>query len=245
MRYKFWFLLAVTLVLAPQSALARPRDEVMAGVFRCAAIGDARLWLDCYYGAAQPMRAQLGMPPVPAAQTRLAQSPPAGGVASDMTARYQVTSAVLRCNSLADDRQWLECYYGAAQPVRAQLGLDPSPQARVQPPPADNRSLGLGLPAARSTLEPAPQQQFGTRKTLPANNAVVSRMDSYSFNHYGIFTVTLANGQVWRQLSGDTDSAHWTKPAASYTASITRGALGSFNLKVKGGSSAFKVERIK
>ncbi len=85
------------------------------------------------------------------------------------------------------------------------------------------------------------------QRIQPVNNAdrVVSRMDSYSFNHYGVFTVTPVNGQVWRQLSGDTDFAHWTKPAASYTASVTRGALGSFNLKVKGGSSAFKVERIK
>jgi hypothetical protein len=218
----------------------------MAGVFRCAAIGDTRLWLDCYYGAAQPIRAQLGMPPVPAAQARLAQSPPAGGIVGDTRPRYDATSAVLRCNNLADDREWLDCYYGAAQPVRAQLGLPPSPQAQVRPPPAGNdRNPVLGLPAARSNLEPAPQQQFGIRKTLPANNALVSRMDSYSFNRYGIFTVTLANGQVWRQLSGDTDFAHWTKPAASYTAGITRGALGSFNLKVKGGSSAFKVERIK
>jgi len=69
-------------------------------------------------------------------------------------------------------------------------------------------------------------------------------MASYSFDRYGIFTVTLANGQAWRQLSGDTDFAHWTKPAASYAARVTRGALGSFNLKVKGGSSAFKVEQV-
>ena len=247
MRHKLWLLLATLLVLAPQPALARARDDVMAGVFRCAAIGDARLWLDCYYGAAQPVRAELNMPPVPAAQARLAQSPPAGGAAGDMTARYQVTSAVLRCNGLFGDREWLDCYYGAAQPVRAQLGLSPSPQARVQPPPAGNDRIPVvGLPAARSNLEPAPQQQFGMRKIQPANDGarVVSRMDSYSFNHYGIFTVTLANGQVWRQLSGDTDFAHWTKPAASYTASVTRGALGSFNLKVKGGSEAFKVERV-
>jgi hypothetical protein len=45
--------------------------------------------------------------------------------------------------------------------------------------------------------------------------------------------VTLANGQLCRQLPGDTDFAHWTKPAASYAVRITRGALGSFNLKVK------------
>jgi len=227
MRYKLWLLPAATLVLVPQHALARPRDEVIAGVFRCAAIGDTRLWLDCYYGAAQPVRAQLGMPPVPAAQARLIQSPPAGGPAGDMTARYQVTSAILRCNGLADDRAWLDCYYGAAQPVRAQLGLSPVPQARAQPLARTGQDAAPGTPAVPHTIDP----QW-------------SRMASYSFNRYGIFTVTLANGQAWRQLSGDTDFAHWTKPAASYAARVTRGALGSFNLKVKGGSSAFKVEQV-
>ena len=200
----------------------------MAGVFRCSAVGDMRVWLDCYYGAAQPVRAQLGMTPVPAAQARLAMSPPAGGTAGDMTARYQVMSSVLHCNNLADDREWLNCYYGAAQPVRAQLGLSPAPQVRTQAATAGSGATVPPLPAAAVPHSVDPRW---------------SRMTSYSFNRYGIFTVTLANGQVWRQLSGDTDFAHWTKPAASYTARVTRGALGSLNLKVKGQSNAFKVEQ--
>ena len=231
MRYKLWVLPAALLLLSSRHVLAQARDDVMAGVFRCAAVGDTRLWLDCYYGAAQPVRAQLGMTPVPAAQARLAMSPPAGGIAGDMTARYQVMSAVLRCSNFADDREWLGCYYDAAQPVRAQLGLSPGPQARAQS--ATGNTEGATVPPLPATA-------------IPHTAAPLwSRMTSYSFNRYGIFTVTLANGQVWRQLSGDTDVAHWTKPAATYVAHVTRGALGSYNLKVKGGSSAFKVEQIK
>jgi hypothetical protein len=224
MHYKLWLLPAILLVLAPQPAMARPRDDVMAGVFRCAAIGDTRTWLDCYYGAAQPMRASLGLPPVSPAQTRLATSPPAGGPTGDMTARYQVTSAVLRCNNLPNDREWLDCYYGVAQPVRAQLGLSPAPQAQAA---AEINKPASPAPVIARTIDPH-----------------WSPMTSYRFDRFGIFTVTLSNGQVWQQLSGDTDFAHWTKPAARYAVRITRGALGSFNLKVKGGSSAFKVERI-
>ena len=225
MRNKVWLLPTLLLVLLTQPAAARARDEVMAGVFRCAVIGDMRLWLDCYYGAAQPMRAELNMPPVPAAQAHLAMAPPAGRAAGDMGARYQATSGVLRCNGLSDDRVWLDCYYGAAQPVRAQLGLSPAPQARAQ------QSLLQGVPAA-----PVPNPSHTVDPGW-------SRMAAYRFNHYGIFTVTLADGQVWRQLPGDTDFAHWTKPAASYAVRITHGALGSFNLKVKGRSQAFKVEQ--
>jgi len=225
MRNKVWLLPALLLALLTQPAAARARDEVMAGVFRCAVIGDMRLWLDCYYGAAQPMRAELNMPPVPAAQAHLALAPPAGEVAGGMSVRYQVAAGALRCDGLSDDRAWLNCYYGAAQPARAQLGLSPAPQARAQP------SLPQGAPAA----------------TVPIPSHTVdpgwSQMVAYRFNHYGIFTVTLANGQVWRQLPGDTDFAHWTKPAASYAVRISRGALGSLNLKIKGGAQAFKVEQ--
>jgi hypothetical protein len=147
----------------------------------------------------------------------------------DMTARYQVMSAVLRCNNLAGDREWLDCFYGVAQPVRAQLGLSPAPQAGV-PAETSPKTVIQGPPAA------------AVAHTVDSQG---SRMTSYSFNHYGIFTVTLANGQVWRQLSGDTDFAHWAKPAANYLVRITHGALGSFNLKVKGGSEVFKVEQVK
>ena len=51
--------------LAPGLALADSRDDVISGLTRCAALTDDRQWLDCYYGAAQPMRAWLGLSPAP------------------------------------------------------------------------------------------------------------------------------------------------------------------------------------
>ncbi len=70
-------------------------------------------------------------------------------------------------------------------------------------------------------------------------------MASYQFDRYGTFTLTLANGQEWQQLSGDTSKAHWTKPAASYWVRITHGALNSLNLKVRGQAATFKVQQIR
>src|SRR5271156_6530388 len=96
-------LVAVLSVLAPGLAEARPPDEVMSGPFRCAGIGDSRAWLDCYYGAAQPVRAQLGLSPAPAAQVQLAMSPPPGTPA-DSGVRDSVMSGAFGCNGIADDR---------------------------------------------------------------------------------------------------------------------------------------------
>ncbi len=59
--------------LAP--AAADPRQDVMSGAQRCAGIADNRVWLDCFYGSAQPMRALLGLPPAPINQQRLVPPP--------------------------------------------------------------------------------------------------------------------------------------------------------------------------
>lgn len=62
----------------PQAqAHVNPRDEVRARSMRCDSITDERAWLDCYYGAAQPVRADLALPPAPASQQALVP-PPSG-----------------------------------------------------------------------------------------------------------------------------------------------------------------------
>jgi hypothetical protein len=123
--------------------------------------------------------------------------------------------------------------------VRAALGLSPAPQAGAMPAYPPPRPM----PAAQA----APPGGFG----LPARKApeassdhVVSRMVSYSFDRYDIFTVRLENGQVWHQLDGDTNYARWKKPAGSYTVEIVRGFFGSYNLTVRGVAGMYKVKRI-
>jgi hypothetical protein len=66
--------------LAPppsQAVHAGPRDRVRAGSLRCDSITDEHTWLDCYYGAAQPVRADLGLTPAPVSQQNLV--PPVPG----------------------------------------------------------------------------------------------------------------------------------------------------------------------
>ena len=90
-------------IVTAGSTVARPRDEVLVGTFRCAPISDARTWLNCYYGAAQPVRATLGLPPAPAGQVALAANPPAGNPATaDLLLRNQVRQAGLRQEAIID-----------------------------------------------------------------------------------------------------------------------------------------------
>jgi len=216
-------LLFVTLTANPVRAGAR--DEVLSAAFHCAGIADTRQWLDCYYGAPQPLRAQLGLAPAPTWQSRLNSSPQPGGAVGDAEVREQVMAKASTCYTSSNDRQWLNCYYDAALPIRVELGL----------------SLGSSAAALPET-SPA----LAGKKLAPhadANN-VISQMVAYKFNQYGIFTVTLANEQVWQQLSGDTTYASWKKQPSSYVVQITPGFLGSHNLHVRGIGGTFKVQQL-
>ncbi|HVV27788.1 MAG TPA: hypothetical protein VHC40_07455 [Rhizomicrobium sp.] len=228
---RFLLLLAVLLLPPICAAQARPRDEAMAVLYRCNGLDSDRQWLDCYYGAAQPARAALGLKPALPDQIRLAQSPPMGSPARPSDVRSRVIASAGNCYGEPDDRDWLDCYYRAAQPIREQLGLAAPAPRPVQPSP----------------VAPPAMASFGDARPVDRGmlNQIVSRMSAYSFDAHMIFTVTLANGQTWQQIEGDTDAARWKKPPAAYLVTIRRGFSGSFILNVRNEPHSFRVRRIR
>jgi hypothetical protein len=215
------------MLLVPLCAVqARPRDNVMAGLYHCNELESDRQWLDCYYGAAQPARAALGLKPALPDQIKLAQTPPSGSSSRPSDIRTRVIAIAGNCYQERGEREWLDCYYRAAQAMREQLGLST----------ATTQAMPLPL-----TLD-----NFGA--TRPVDGAlvrqVVSHMTAYSFDEHLVFTVTLANGQTWRQIEGDTDAARWKKPPAAYTVTIRRGMSGSFILTVHNEPHSFRVRRL-
>jgi len=249
MRLLLWSLGPVLMLLAALPAAARPRDNALAGAFRCAVIGDARAWLDCYYGAAQPVRAGLGLAPALAAQVKLALAPPAGGAAMLVAVRDEVMARAAGCMRVAAERAWLDCYYDSAVPMRAQLGLVvPAQGARPVPPPPQLASAPPPRPVAPAGPPPMPRStgllngMFNNIKPIVRNAAV----QSYSFNKKGAFTVTLADGQIWVQ--SDEDEVHhparWRKPASEMLVTIAPNAMHTYNLTVGGETRFYKVRRI-
>jgi len=214
----------VLLLLLAVPAMARPRDEVMINLYRCAAQASIRVWLDCYYGAAQPQRAALGLTPAPQAQVALVTNSPAPDVPQDLAVRDAVIVAASRCGSVAAERPWLDCYYAAANPARSLLGLAPV----AAPAPA--------------TLPPARTSHGGMFDKQPVKGS--GRMASYTFDSNGFFTVVLDNGEVWRQIDGDTTMARWFRKPGFYVVTVTAGALGSSNLGVQGEGRSYKVRRV-
>ena len=254
MRHLWWLLVPVCAGLAAP-AQARPRDEALSGAFRCAVIADSHQWLDCYYGAAQPVRAALGMPPALPAQVKLAAVPPAGGAPRDEAARDDVMTGAAGCNRVAGDRPWLDCYYAAAAPMRGALGLAPGKQVAPRPaPPLDYvpppRAMMTASAPTPSGPPPMPRRKDGLLNGMFNDIKPIVRkvpMQSSTLDRSGAFTVTLADGQVWKQNDEDEvhHPAHWGQTGPNILVTIAPAAMGTYTMTVEGQQRMYKVHRIR
>jgi hypothetical protein len=167
--------------------------------------------------------------------------------------RQDTLAAISRCAGLPDDRTFLDCVYGAAQPMRAELGLQPAPsfQTRLVPPAPGARTASA--PPVASAASPMvasaqpPQQKtdglFGG--LFNSDNEETARMASYSFNPRGYFTVTLDNGQVWRQRANDMTFAQWGAKPADYYVTVRAQGTGRYSMSVRGNDGLFQVEPVR
>ena len=163
--------------------------------------------------------------------------------------RDDVWTAMLRCQVIQDDRAWLDCTYGAKQPMRARLGLPPAPeyQQRLVPPPAASSSLPAAPPSLNTSARKIPPAALPHRSpsflqilTGSAPPVAVSTLASVQYDSQGAFVLTLENGQVWRQVNADGAKVR-LKVGTRVT--VTPGALRSYDLKTDDNPHVYKVER--
>ncbi|HEY2011561.1 MAG TPA: hypothetical protein VGH23_21405 [Rhizomicrobium sp.] len=170
--------------------------------------------------------------------------------------RDEVLSGIRRCGEIHDDKTWLDCLYGAEQPMRAHLGLQPAPEFQQRLVPAGPIVPLSAMPAAAAAppppaavaTRPAPRKKPGFWSNLLGETPpyAVSRMASYRYEKNGAFVVTLQNGQQWRQMDVDSGvQASWLRPASSYTVTISQGAFGSYSLHTDDNPRVYKVEMVR
>jgi hypothetical protein len=145
--------------------------------------------------------------------------------------RDEVMAGAARCAGIADNRTWLECFYGAAQPMREVLALPPAPlaQTRLVPPP------GAAYSAPNISRSAPPQRSRGLLgDILGSSKPAVSNvpMASYKFARNGTFTVVLKNGQTYQQEEADINFARWNRPPETYLVTVIA-ASDKFMLKVQ------------
>jgi hypothetical protein len=158
--------------------------------------------------------------------------------------RDQVMDGVARCDGIPDNRVWLDCFYGSAQPMRALLGLSPAPEGQTRLVPAPGAAYDGASVARRAPAKPKSESFWsaviGDIKPLVSDMP----MTAYGFGSDGRFTVTMSDGHVWRQTEADVRRAKWKKPASSYKATIDNGTYANlYDMRVE--NVIYKVARVR
>jgi hypothetical protein len=157
--------------------------------------------------------------------------------------RDDVMAAMQRCRTIQDDRAWLDCTYGAEQPMRAKLGLPPAPefQQRLVPPLSQSQPRVAAPDTGVTAARPAPRRKASLMQILTgtAQPVAISGIASVRYDSQGAFVLTLENGQTWRQT--DIENGTKARPKIGVRATITPAAMGSYNLQMDNITHIFKV----
>jgi hypothetical protein len=148
---------------------------------------------------------------------------------------------VAKCVEVADPTDRLKCFDRAA--ALAKSALTPSPQ-----PTAEKRSFLDWFGFSKPPTPPKTAEDYG--KSAPPPDAdgitsITSNVLEFARTSRGLSVFILENGQIWRQLEGDTSVVRDPAPGAPMKVTIENGFLGSYNLTIEGRHGLIKVTRLK
>lgn len=170
--------------------------------------------------------------------------------------RDELLNAMNKCMAVADNSERLACYDALKPQVREALAQTPEQAAK------EESSSWFGLDNLFGG-KPAPQvepKQFGSdqlpaaaqAKVNPPQITTIRELDSitatltdYALTATGRFIVFLDNGQVWQQSESDTDTIHFRHDPKDNKVTISRGLMGTYDLKLNTANHIYKVRRQK
>ncbi|MES2471642.1 MAG: hypothetical protein V4601_02255 [Pseudomonadota bacterium] len=151
--------------------------------------------------------------------------------------RGDTLAGISRCNAIADNRNFLNCIYGAVQPLRAQLQLPPAPEAQTRlVPPA----LGSAPPP-----RPAPPtSQSRVRRESEFAGGMRERIDNFHFGRGGFFNLMLENGEMYRQDPNDAPRAKWVGRGSDYVVYVIKEGPRNAVMKVAGDPNIYRMQKV-
>ena len=144
-----------------------------------------------------------------------------------------VSEAILKCKAEQNSLQRLLCFDKVAENISG-LKDQSFSDAQASAPPAD-----AVLPTT-SKGQRQPRDDFGKTPVDETPDALSSRVTKVKKDTLKRQTVTLQNGQVWREIGS---SGHIVKSGQQVT--IEKGLFGSYYLSVDGSNREMQVKRIK
>lgn len=172
----------------------------------------------------------------------------------------EAVAEVLACEAVRGTKARLRCLEAAlpalraAHPEAAALAATRAEAARLAA--AEEAQKEFGLSAAQKdetrTASAADYERdaFGENDLESGDDddeveSVEGVAVEIGKNNRGKLFVILDNGQVWRQIDGDSSSPYFPKRADGVPVTIKKGALGSYFVKIGKAKDTFKANRIK
>ena len=146
---------------------------------------------------------------------------------------------IVKCADIADSSKRLECFDAAT--VRAK-GMLAAPA-----PPAKEKSImdWFGFPKSQPVTR---TEDFGKPAPEPGPGEVTEVSDTvleFAKTARGKALFVLQNGQVWRQIDGDTTDVYAPAQGETMKVTIDIGVFNSYNLTIAGRKGLIKVTRLK
>ncbi|MDZ7629176.1 MAG: hypothetical protein U5J99_12325 [Parvularculaceae bacterium] len=151
----------------------------------------------------------------------------------------------IACLDLASAEERLACLEGAAKALKA---------TRIRPETAEESAAAEAAAPVIAAGDMSEEQAFGAEALASTKKAVrekdrTTRLNAkvveFRVNQLGDITAVLENGQVWRQLSGDSTIIRLPKKDEVLTVTIKRGPLGNYMMQVNELKRSIRVRRIK
>ena len=154
----------------------------------------------------------------------------------------ELIAAINKCAAIPDEEVRHSCYDRLPAVVKT---LVPAAQTNAQTVAA----APVAAPITTSAAIPAKKEGglaslFGTPGSDPMpGDYITATVESFTFD-YGVFVLTLDNGQVWRQVAAVGDIIHFSKDRKDHVM-IWRNSFGVYVLKIEGFRTEYHVRRIK
>lgn len=169
----------------------------------------------------------------------------AASAAAQSADQNAAADAAIACLDIEDTEARLACLEGAAKELKA---------TRIRSETAEESAAADAAAPVIAADAMSDEEAFGAEALASTKKAIrekerTTRLNSkvveFRVNRDGDITAVLENGQVWRQLSGDSTVIRLPNKEKVFTVTIKRGPLGNYMMKVNELKRTIRVRRIK
>jgi hypothetical protein len=175
------------------------------------------------------------------------------GLAQAASPVEKAIDAALGCRSIADNTERLACFDGAMSGIDSARTEHAAETAAKKAAKEKKKKDDFGLKGREVVVLDNTEENFGGEAVPEVRAAqeakrlksIAATATSIKVNSLKQATLTLDNGQVWKQLESDNVSLPPMREGKSYAVTIKRGTMGNYMAVIEDLNRSIRVTRIK